>query len=98
MTFELSKTDKVFIEARIQFGEENQMNVAQEELAECVAAISRVKRGRPDAIENLAEEIADVKVVIRQLELIFALENRVNFHFDRKVERLEQRIKNKRDW
>lgn len=90
--------EEVFRKAVEAFGIDNQMNVAQEELCELGAAISRVKRGRPGAKENLVEEIADALVVIWQLQLIFDPDGKVAEIFEKKVKRLADRIEAGKDW
>ncbi len=90
--------DEVFLKAAETFGIDNQMNIAQEELCELGAAISRVKRGRPGARENLVEEIADALVVIWQLQIVFDPDGKVAEIFEEKVKRLAGRIEAGRDW
>lgn len=51
------------------YGLENCLNQMQEELAEAMAAINHWRRGRPGAREELAEELADVLVVMEQLQV-----------------------------
>lgn len=90
--------EEVFLRAIEVLGIDNQMNIAQEELCELGAAISRVKRGRPGARENLIEEIADALVVIWQLQIIFDQDGKVAEIFEEKVKRLAKRIEAGRDW
>ena len=49
------------------FGDTAQENVAIEECAELIQAISHKHRGRSS---NIAEEIADVEIMIEQLKII----------------------------
>lgn len=51
------------------YGLENRLNQMQEELAEAMAAINHWRRGRPGAREELTEELADVLVVMEQLQV-----------------------------
>jgi NTP pyrophosphatase (non-canonical NTP hydrolase) len=50
------------------FGKENQCLVAMEELSELTTALSHFLRKRP---HNIAEEIADVQIMLDQLKIIF---------------------------
>lgn len=52
------------------FGEETQINVAIEELAELVVALQHYRRGKCDA-RDVRMEIADVEIVVDQLKQIF---------------------------
>lgn len=90
--------EEIFLKAVEAFGIDNQMNAAQEELCELGAAISRVRRGRPGARENLIEEIADALVVIWQLQIAFDQDDKVAEIFEEKVKRLAKRVEAGRDW
>lgn len=48
--------------------------VCMEELAELIHAISKWERGNADS-ENIAEEIADVTLCLRELQEIFGIGN-----------------------
>jgi len=98
MCDEHMETDEVFAKAIETFGQDNQLFVAVEELGELISAISRVKRDRPGSLHNLLEEIADAKVVIRQLEIMFDYDGTCDIIFEDKVERLRKRLATGRDW
>ena len=51
-----------------KFGEANQKDMAIEEMAELTQALLKERRGRES---NVAEEIADVKVVLDQLMILY---------------------------
>lgn len=95
--FDFNKADAVFAAAREQFGSDHQLVVAQEELGELISAISRVKRQRPGAVENLVEELADVEVMVRQIALMFNAVAVVERIFDEKVDRLAERVAKGKD-
>ena len=61
-------------EAIRHYGLENRMLQMQEELAEAMAAISHFRRGRENAREEVAEELADVSVVLEHLLVEFGPE------------------------
>ena len=71
------------------FGEQAQENLAVEECAELIQAISHKHRGRE---HNIAEEIADVEIMLEQLKIINNCENEVANIHKQKIERLYQRV------
>lgn len=70
-------------------GIDKQMTVAIEELGELIQAICKFKRGEE---HNIEEEIADVKIMIEQLETIFN-KDKIRDWRNKKIERLEERLK-----
>lgn len=77
------------------YGKESQMAIAQEEAAELIQAISKVRRHgeTENTLDHLAEEIADVQIMCRQLAWLYGLRREVQEYMDAKVERQEIRIK-----
>lgn len=71
------------------YGEHAQEDVAKEECAELITAISHKHRGRP---HNIAEEIADVEVVLEQLKIINNCHREVEAIKKGKIERLFNEI------
>lgn len=67
------------------------MTVAIEELAELQQAICKYKRGEE---HNVEEEIADVKIMIEQLETIFN-KDKIRRWRNKKIERLDRKLNNK---
>jgi NTP pyrophosphatase (non-canonical NTP hydrolase) len=61
---------QIYQEAIKAWGIESQIMVAIEEMAELTKELIKNYRGRPNGAE-LREEIADVKIMISQLELMF---------------------------
>lgn len=83
---------KVVLNKAIAKYGENQLDIAQEELSELIQAISKVKRypNSKDAQLNLIEEIADVSIMIEQLQMYFGISNQtVLDEIDCKLDRLE---------
>jgi NTP pyrophosphatase (non-canonical NTP hydrolase) len=74
-------------------GLQHQLDQTQEECAELIAAISKYRRrGDIAARESLVEEIADVYIMLSQLELFFGqakLKKEINLKLMRSKERLE---------
>lgn len=76
------------------YGIEAQMGVAQEECAELIQAISKVRRrgAEPETTEHLTEEIADTLIVCLQMLAAFDLGDEILDEVDRKLDRQLERI------
>jgi NTP pyrophosphatase (non-canonical NTP hydrolase) len=83
---------ETYTKALAHYGEENQLTVALEELSECQKEICKFLRGYGNA-GHLAEEVADAMIMLEQVVHIFGLDEMVGQEMDRKVKRLEGRIK-----
>ena len=83
-------TEPQIFEAAIKtFGERNQEEMAVEECAELIQAINHKHRGRE---HNIAEEIADVEIMLEQLKIINNCAEEVAAIHKTKVERLFNRV------
>lgn len=72
------------------YGEIAEIDVAIEEMSELIQALSKYKRGKE---HNVEEEIADVSIMLNQLNIIF--DNRkVKKIKRRKISRLNNRLQN----
>lgn len=71
------------------FGEEYQENLAIEECSELIQAINHKHRGRK---HNIAEEIADVEIVLEELKIINNCYAEVEEIRKSKIERLYNRV------
>lgn len=71
------------------YGEQAQEKVAIEECSELIQAICHKHRGRE---HNIAEEIADVEVMLEQLKIINNCRDEVEQIRKKKIERLYQRV------
>ncbi len=76
-----------------KFGEVPQMLMAIEEMAELTQAINKTLR-KGEYIENLAEEMADVEIMLEQLKEIFGNSEKVEEQKNIKLERLKSRVDN----
>lgn len=85
----MEQADTVFENAIDKFGLKAQIDIAIEEMAELTQALSKFKRGKE---HNVEEEIADVKIMIKQLELKFD-KQKIDKIEKQKIERLEKLIK-----
>jgi NTP pyrophosphatase (non-canonical NTP hydrolase) len=93
--------EKTIMQQAIEkYGWENQIGQYHEESAELTVALNKARRGKyqPQFIPDIAEEIADVYIMLYQLQRIFNIEQAtINSEIGRKLTRLEQRMKNKDD-
>lgn len=90
VTYEARKG--IYKNALAKWGAENQMIVAMEEMSELTKELCKIIRGKKD-LEALAEEIADVTVMMEQLRIIFDCNDLVCAYMDGKIQRLQSRIK-----
>lgn len=85
----MDKDDLLILAVRT-WGPQTQIVIAIEEMSELTKELCKDFRNGDD--EHIAEEIADCKIVLRQLELIFECEKKVDAWEKYKLERLEDRI------
>ena len=84
-------TEYEILNAAIEkYGEKAQEEVAIEEMSELIQAICHKHRGRE---HNIAEEIADVEIMLRQLKLINDCSMQVVTIKHQKLMRLSERLK-----
>lgn len=84
---------KIFLKAIVHYGIENQKNQAVEEMSELIKEICKANRGMMN-LENFAEEIADVEIMVDQLKIIYSLGESVDRYRTYKLKRLEYKIEN----
>lgn len=92
---EAGKRHALLIRAVKTYGQDAQMDMAVEEMAELTKALCKVKRAAPGcettaAVSNVFEEIADVQIMIDQLRIIFG-GSTIDIE-DEKLRRLEKRL------
>lgn len=83
--------EKVLFSAVEYFGEENQLKKLTEEVGELLVAVAHWRDNR-DSASHVAEEIADVTIMLRQLAIIIAGENDVERWMMYKLDDLAKRI------
>lgn len=71
------------------YGLDSQLGLLQEECAELIQAISKRRRGKED---NIAEELADVTIMVEQATASLGLEDKVAKIKKQKLERLRDRL------
>lgn len=83
----------LFEKALAHYGPEAQIRMLYEEMAELQLAVCKHGRGA-DNLDNIAEEIADVGIMLDQMRLLFNVEARSRDIRDDKVARLAERMDN----
>lgn len=81
----------IFEEALAYYGPEAQIKMLYEEMAELQLAVCKNGRGA-DNLDNIAEEIADVGIMLDQMRLLFNVEERSEEIRLEKVARLAGRM------
>lgn len=96
--FEYNERKVVYEHAIDKYGIKPQMLMVIEEMSELTKAICKFFRApgylEPDegVIDAIAEETADVTIMLEQLRLILGINENVCEHMDQKVERLAERL------
>lgn len=87
-----NKTDEILKQAIVKYGKDAQVKMAIEEMSELTQALCKDFRGKGNA-ENIAEEIADVGIMIQQLLIIFNNRNDANRFYELKIKRLKNNLR-----
>lgn len=74
------------------FGEDAQLWMVIEEMSELAKEICKFMRGKR-CPADIADEIADVQIMLEQATMIFGVGDLVREHMDAKVERLKERVR-----
>ncbi|MGU9539616.1 hypothetical protein ACQX0N_11690 [Clostridium tepidum] len=86
------RNKEIYKKAISKYGLYAQIDMVFEEMSELQKELCKFKRGKSN-ISNIAEEIADVKIMLEQMALAFDIEDKVELQKDLKIKRLEERIK-----
>lgn len=89
MTYEDRK--RVYERAIERWGIKGQLLMVIEEMSELTKEICKSFRGN-DNLEQIAEETADVLIMIEQLRMILGIDDMIAKHMDHKIERLNDRL------
>lgn len=92
MTTERVKETRTLEEAIHKYGNEAQTKMLLEEMAELQKEICKFWRGK-DNLEDIADEVADVEIMLAQTKMIFGIEEAVTRHRTAKLQRLSDRMK-----
>lgn len=90
----IDKNKEVYKRALSIYGEKNQVVMMFEEMSELQKALTKHLRGTTDK-RAITNEIADVGIMLEQMELLFNIENDVSERKQFKVERLMARLDRK---
>ena len=83
--------ERIYRKAIETFGELNQTVIATEEMAELIKELSKNFRGQKNR-DAIAEEVADVSIMLEQLCMIYDIKDAVEVWKRRKLDRLEKRL------
>ena len=83
--------NELYARAKDKYGLEAQLIVAIEELSELQKELTKHLRGKGSR-KNIAEEVADVEIMIEQIRYLFNLGISVEMVKKIKLERLEKRL------
>lgn len=75
------------------YGKAPQMIVAIEELSELIKELTKNLRGANN-IDHISEEMADVHIMLLQLQIMFSNGRDIRGWRDKKIERLKNRLHN----
>ena len=82
---------EVYKKALETWGQETQITMVFEEMSELQKELCKALRGEKVA-GNIAEEIADVEIMLEQMKLLFEIESLVRANKMYKLERLDERL------
>ena len=85
---------EVLIQAITTFGQQPQIIVAMEELSELTKELCKAQRGAQNR-DHIAEEIADVEIMLEQLQLIYNVTPAVISWRANKIKRLAKSLADK---
>ena len=91
--FSKDQREEIYSVALNVWGAHAQGLMAVEEMSELTQALSKHFRGKTDLV-NIVEEIADVRIMLEQLEMMFDCSAAVQGALDYKIERLQERLDN----
>lgn len=84
--------DEILKNALKHYGANSQRIVAIEEMSELIKELCKVARCEEN-IAHIAEEIADVRIMLDQMEILFDCRKQVELMESEKLERLLKRMK-----
>lgn len=85
---------RTFCAALSRYGAQAQITMVFEEMAELQDVLCKFLRGRVDGdtLANIAEEMADVEIMLDQMKILFQRDSAVREQRQYKVKRLRERI------
>ena len=92
MEIKASKKEWEILAAAVStWGKDAQAKMLLEEMAELQKEICKAWRGKDNEVE-IAEEVADVEVMLAQIKMIIGIDASVGVYRNAKIERLRQRL------
>ena len=93
----MNANEELYKTAVDYWGVPAQVDMCIEEMSELTKAICKWKRTldmtkEPDAVRHIAEEVADVEIMLEQMKMIFSIDEQVNIEKDFKLIRLKERL------
>lgn len=89
----LKTKTQIYKSALNTYGSENQTRMVFEEMAELQKELCKSLRGE-DNIEAIAEEIADVQIMLAQMIMLYDCAGMVEQQKHKKINRLKERLEN----
>lgn len=86
--------DAILRKALETYGSSAQINMVFEEMSELQKELCKHLRGKDNRTE-IAEEIADVEIMLTQMKYLFGCESLVQDFHQQKIERLAHRLERK---
>lgn len=82
---------EILQEAIDRYGTDAQLKMVLEEMSELQKEICKFWRGKNNR-EQIAEEVADVEIMLEQVRIIFQIEDVVDDYISQKISRLRDRL------
>lgn len=92
--------DEVFKQCLHIYGDDPQIDMMLKEMSELSKALLKNKPfggSDPKGWDNIIDELADVRIMVRQMEILFQCENEVESRIDYKVQRQARRLKERNE-
>lgn len=83
--------DDIYLDAINVWGAQNRISKLFEEMAELTSAICHHMESR-DTVEHIAEEIADVRIMMEQIEFLYQVKGTAERIRQEKLDRLDRTI------
>ncbi len=83
----------LYAKALIKWGLDAQLDMAQEEAAEFIMSVNKLRRSKYRRKSFVAEEIADTRIMMEQIILGLEIQKQVDKFTKIKLARLERRLK-----
>ena len=85
--------EKILKDAILHYGTLSQKIIAIEEMSELIKELTKdLREDTGMDISHIAEETADVEIMLEQIKLIYNIQEKVQEHKQKKIKRLEKRI------